>query len=142
MSENRMNTGESDVPINHGHRAVLIPLANIARAQPAVLGKDGLIIVEVISLIVTTNNGWAAEEDLTLWRVIGREISGFGHVEELNFYGRARKAHGIILQNVGWQNAAHAARLGHTITFVYNLSSAPKKTKKRRTLDERDQSEV
>lgn len=60
--------GESDVLIIHGHRGVFIPLANIASAQPAVFGKDGLIIVEVISLKVTTNNGWTVEGGLALWQ--------------------------------------------------------------------------
>lgn len=52
--------------VDDGERAVLVPLANIARAQPAVLGEYRLVFVEVIALVVALGDRGTTDEDLAL----------------------------------------------------------------------------
>lgn len=66
-------------PVNEGERAVGVPLANVARFEPAVL-SEGLGI-KIGPLEVVLEDGASAEEDLTLrMRLVRVEVASVGVV--------------------------------------------------------------
>jgi hypothetical protein len=115
-----------DLPVNNAHGSILIPLANVTGAQPPIFREDILVIVEIIALVVSASNGGASKEDFALRWVVGREVSGLGYVEELDFCGWARETHGAVLHDIWWKDGAHAAGLCHTITYAMFNRSSPR----------------
>ena len=112
------------LPINHGQGSVIIPLADVTGAQPPVFRKNSLVIVEVIALEVAASDRWSPNEDFTLRWVVGREVSGLGDIEELDFHGWRGETHSTTLYDIWWKDGAHGARLCHTVTYVPFVSSA------------------
>ncbi len=118
VSPGKESTISADLPIYHVQRSVFIPLTNVASAQPTIFGKDGLITVEVIALVVATRHGCASDKNLALRWVVGREVSSLRYVEEFDFHRREREAHSAILHDIWWEDGGPAASLRHTIAYV------------------------
>ena len=56
VSDSPTHNAERDSPVDQTQRPVIVPLADVARAQEPVLGEDGLVIVQVIALVVTLDD--------------------------------------------------------------------------------------
>ena len=86
----RMRGVRLGAPVDGAQRAVRVPHADVAGAEPAVCGEDCGVHVEVWAPVVARRHTRATEEDLAAWWGWGRgggAVACLGAVVELDLYG-------------------------------------------------------